>query len=50
MSEQRCANPPRRASTTACAACARQLCADCVVHTNVGFKCASCTGGKAAVT
>lgn len=48
MTEQRCANHARRAATTACAACGRHLCSDCVVHTGVGFKCTDCTGGRVA--
>lgn len=41
-----CVNHRRRPKVVACGTCGNPLCADCVVRTSVGVKCASCTGSR----
>lgn len=41
-----CVNHRRRPKVVACGTCGNPLCADCIVRTSVGVKCAKCTGSR----
>lgn len=43
-----CKNHRKRERVATCGVCESPLCVDCVVHTAVGVKCRTCTGGAAA--
>ena len=43
-----CAKHRKRERVATCGVCGNDLCVDCVVHTAVGIKCRSCTGGAGA--
>ncbi|MEW6153063.1 MAG: alpha/beta fold hydrolase [Actinomycetota bacterium] len=43
-----CRNHKKRERVATCGICSSALCVDCIVHTAVGVKCRSCTGGAAA--
>lgn len=43
-----CANHKKREWVATCGVCGSAVCTDCVVHTAVGVKCRTCTGGAAA--
>lgn len=43
-----CANHRKKERVATCGLCESALCIDCVVHTAVGVKCRTCTGGAAA--
>lgn len=42
-----CKNHRRRDAVSTCVVCGAPLCADCMISTPVGFKCAACVGGGA---